>query len=406
MSVVAENANHLIDDKLARRNAMVLAVTQALAGGNNTILLATGAIAGAMLAPDKTLATVPITVYVIGLWLGTLPVGALARRYGRRTAFQIGTLCGIMTGIICCIAVLQASFVLFCAGALFSGFYAAAHQAYRFAAADTASEAFRPKAISYVLIGGIFAAIIGAQVVILTKDMWPPYLFAATYIAQAVVAAIAGLTLTLLKIPMPPVMTKAQSGRPISVIARQPKFIVAVACGIASYAMMNMVMTAAPLAMIECSHSITDAALGLQWHVLGMYVPSFFTGTLIARYGVERVIAAGFVLLIASALISIAGITLWHFWVGLVLLGLGWNFGFIGATALVTQTHRPEERTRVQSVNDFLVFGAMAIGSFGSGKILAVFGWAAVNQIIIPVVLTAGMMLLWLVLRGDGKAQA
>ena len=405
MSVVAENAKHLIDDTLARRNAMVLSVTQALAGGNNTILLATGAIVGAMLAPSKALATVPITVYVIGLWLGTLPVGALAHRFGRRTAFQIGSLCGILTGIICCIAVLQGSFVLFNVGALFSGFYAAAHQAYRFAAADTASEAFRPKAISYVLIGGIFAAIIGPQIVILTKDMWPPYLFAATYIAQAVVAAIAGLTLMLLKIPMPPVMSKSQSGRPMSVIARQPKFIVAVACGIASYAMMNMVMTAAPLAMIECNHSVTDAALGLQWHVLGMYAPSFFTGTLIARFGVERVIGAGFVLLIASAAISIAGITLWHFWVGLVLLGMGWNFGFIGATTLVTQTHRPEERTRVQSFNDFLVFGSMAIGSFGSGKVLATFGWAAVNQIIFPVVLTAGAMLLWLVLRRGTKAQ-
>jgi len=399
MSVVAENTKHLIDDKLARRNAFVLAVTQALAGGNNTILLATGAIVGAMLAPSKALATVPITIYVIGMWLGTLPVGALARRYGRRAAFQIGTLCGILTGLICCVAVLQGSFVLFNIGAAFSGLYAAAHQAYRFAAADTASEAFRPKAISYVMIGGIFAAIIGPQIVILTKDLWQPYLFAATYLAQAAVAALAGLTLSLLKIPLPPAVSKSGAGRPISVIARQPKFIVAVACGIASYAMMNMVMTAAPLAMIECSHTVTDAALGLQWHVLGMYVPSFFTGTLIARYGVERVIAAGFVLLIASAAISIAGITLWHFWLGLVLLGMGWNFGFIGATALVTQTHRPEERTRVQSFNDFLVFGAMAIGSFGSGKILALFGWAAVNQIVFPVVLTAGAMLLWLMLR-------
>ncbi len=399
MSVIAESANHLIDDRLARRNAMVLAVTQALAGGNNTIMLATGAIVGATIAPDKTLATVPITVYVLGLWLGTLPVGALARRYGRRTAFQIGTICGILTGIVCSIAVLQGSFGLFNVGALLSGFYAAAHQAYRFAAADTASEAFRPKAISYVLIGGIFAAIIGPQIVIVTKDLWSPYMFAATYVAQAGIAALAGLTLILLKIPMPPVMSKSQSGRPISVIARQPKFIVAVACGIASYAMMNMVMTAAPLAMIECSHTVTDAALGLQWHVLGMYAPSFFTGTLIARFGVERVIGAGFVLLIVSAAISIAGITLWHFWAGLVLLGMGWNFGFIGATALVTQTHRPEERTRVQSFNDFLVFGSMAIGSFGSGKVLALFGWAAVNQIVFPVVLTAGAMLLWLVLR-------
>ena len=396
MSTVAGNSTALIDDRLARRNAMVLAVTQALAGGNNTILLATGSIAGAMLAPSKLLATVPITVYVIGMWLGTLPVGALARRYGRRAAFQIGTLCGILTGLICCIAVLQGSFLLFNIGAGFSGLYAAAHQAYRFAAADTASEAFRPKAISYVLIGGIFAAILGPQIIIFTKDIWQPYLFAATYLAQAAIAALAGLTLSFLNIPKPKPVARHEAGRPLSEITRQPKFIVAVACGIASYAMMNMVMTAAPLAMIECNHSVTQATLGLQWHVLGMYVPSFFTGTLIARYGVERVIAAGFALLLISAAISMSGITLWHFWIGLILLGMGWNFGFIGATALVTQTHRPEERTRVQSFNDFLVFGSMAIGSFGSGKVLALFGWAAVNQIVFPVVLTAGAMLLWL----------
>jgi MFS family permease len=400
MSAAADTAqHHLIDDALARRNAVVLAFAQALAGANNTVLLATGAIVGAMLAPERIFATVPISVYVIGLWLGTLPIGWIARHYGRRTAFQVGTMFGVVTGLICCVAILQGSFLIFNIGAFFSGLYAAAHQAYRFAAADTASEAFRPKAISWVLIGGIFAAVIGAQTVILTKEMWPPYLFAATYLAQAAVAIVAGLTLMFLKIPRPPAPTAANAGRPLSEIARQPKFIVAVGCGIASYAMMNMVMTAAPLAMIECNHSVTDAALGLQWHVLGMFVPSFFTGTLISRFGVERVIAAGFVMLIASAVVSIAGITLWHFWVGLVLLGVGWNFGFIGATTLVTQTHRPNERNRVQSFNDFLIFGSMAIGSFGSGKVLALFGWAAVNQIVFPVVLTAGVMLLWLVLR-------
>jgi MFS family permease len=404
MSAAADTATHpLIDDVLARRNALVLACTQALAGANNTVLIATGAIVGAMLAPEKIYATVPISVYVIGLWLGTLPVGWLARHYGRRIAFQAGTLCGVLTGLICCIAVLKGSFAIFIVGALFSGLYASAHQAYRFAAADTASAAFRPKAISWVLIGGIFAAVIGAQIVILTKDMWPPYLFAATYLAQSVVAIVAGLTLMFLKIPRPPAVTDANRGRPLSQIVQQPKFMVAVVCGIASYAMMNMVMTAAPLAMIECNHSVTDAALGLQWHVLGMYVPSFFTGTLIVRFGVERVIAAGFVLLLASAVVSIAGITLWHFWVGLALLGMGWNLAFIGATALVTETHRPEERNRVQSFNDFLIFGSMAIGSFASGKVLALFGWAAVNEIVFPVVIGAGAMLLWLTLRERRK---
>jgi MFS family permease len=399
MTAVAEHDASLIDDTLARRNALVLAVTQAMAGANNTVMLATGAITGAILAPDKTLATLPVSIYVIGMWLGTLPVGALARRYGRRAAFQAGTVCGVVTGLICCVAVLQGSFLLFNLGALFCGAYAAAHQAYRFAATDTASESFRPKAISWVLVGGIFAAIIGPQVVILTKDVWAPYLFAATYLAQAAVAALAGVTLIFLKIPRPSLQSIADAGRPLTVIARQPKFFVAVVCGIASYAMMNMVMTSAPLAMIECQHSVTDATLGLQWHVLGMYGPSFVTGHLIVRYGVERVIAAGFVLLLASAAISMAGITLWHFWIGLILLGIGWNFGFIGATALVTQTHHARERTRVQSFNDFLVFGSMAVGSFASGKVLAVFGWAAVNEIVFPVVLVAGALLLWLVLR-------
>ncbi len=404
MTAAADAANHhLIDDALARRNALVLACTQALAGANNTVLLATGAIVGAMLAPDKIYATVPITVYVIGLWLGTLPTGMLARRYGRRTAFQVGTVCGVLTGLICCVAVLKGSFVIFNIGAFFSGLYASAHQAYRFAAADTASETFRPKAISWVLIGGIFAAVIGAQLVIATKDLWQPYLFAATYLGQAAVAIVAGLTLMFLKIPRPPAATPDNRGRPLSQILRQPKFVVAVICGIASYAMMNMVMTAAPLAMIECNHSVTDAALGLQWHVLGMYVPSFFTGALIVRFGVERVIAAGFVMLLVSAVVSIAGITLWHFWIGLILLGAGWNLGFIGATALVTETHRPEERTRVQSFNDFLIFGSMAIGSFASGKVLALFGWAAVNQIVFPVVLTAAVALFWLMLRQRRK---
>jgi MFS family permease len=400
----AEAANHpLIDDALARRNALVLACTQALAGANNTVLIATGSIVGAMLAPEKIYATVPISIYVIGLWLGTLPIGSLARRFGRRAAFQVGTLCGVLTGLICYVAVLQGSFAIFNVGAFFSGLYAAAHQAYRFAAADTASEAFRAKAISWVLIGGIFASIIGSQLVIVTKDMWQPYLFAATYLAQAAVAILAGLTLIFLKIPRPPALSATGRGRPLSQIVRQPKFVVAVVCGIASYAMMNMVMTAAPLAMIECSHSITDAALGLQWHVLGMYVPSFFTGSLISRFGVERVIAAGFAMLLVSAAVSIAGITLWHFWIGLALLGMGWNLAFIGATALVTETHRPEERNRVQSFNDFLIFGSMAIGSFASGKVLALFGWAAVNEIVFPVVITASALLLWLALRERGK---
>jgi MFS family permease len=289
--------------------------------------------------------------------------------------------------------VLQGSFLLFNIGAIFSGFYAAAHQSYRFAATDTASDAFKAKAISWVLVGGIFGAVVGPQLVIATKDMWQPYLFAASYIAQSAFALAAGGVLMLLKIPRLPPPTATSEGRPLSEIARQPRFVVAVACGVVSYSMMNMVMTSAPLAMVMCNHSVTDATLGIQWHVLGMFAPSFITGVLINRYGVVRVTGFGLLLLIVAAGIGIAGITLWHFWIGLALLGVGWNFAFIGATTMVTQCYRPNERNRVQAFNDFLIFGSMAIGSFSSGKLLANFGWDVVNEVTIPFVLAACVLL-------------
>jgi len=388
------------DDHLARRNALVLAVTQALAGGNSTVLVATAGIVGTTLAPDKSLATLPISIYVLGMWMGTLPLGALARRLGRRNALQIGTVCGVLTGLICCLAVLQGSFLLFNVGAVFSGLYASAHQSYRFAAADTASEAFRPKAISWVLFGGVVAAVVGPQLVIATQDLWPPYFFAATYVGQSALALISAGVLMFTNIPKPPPRSAAGNGRPLAEIAKQPRFVVAVACGVAAYSTMNLLMTSAPLAMVMCNHSVTDATLGLQWHVLGMYAPSFATGALISRFGLERITGAGLALIIVAAVIGIAGISLWHFWVALALLGVGWNFAFIGATTMVTHCHRPNERNKVQAFNDFLVFGSMAIGSFSSGALLVSFGWSMVNEVAFPVVLAATALLVWGTLRG------
>jgi predicted MFS family arabinose efflux permease len=387
-------------DRLARRNALVLAVTQALAGGNATVLVATAGIVGTMLAPDKGLATLPISIFVLGMWMGTLPLGALARRLGRRNALQIGTACGVLTGLICCVAMLRGSFLLFNVGAVFSGLYASAHQSYRFAAADTASEAFRPKAISWVLFGGVVAGVVGAQLVIATQDLWPPYLFAATYIGQSALALTSAGVLMFMNIPKPPPRSTMGDGRPLAEIAKQPRFVVAVACGVAAYSMMNLVMTSAPLAMVMCNHSVTDATLGLQWHVLGMYAPSFVTGALISRFGLERITGVGLALIIVAAVIGIAGISLWHFWIGLALLGVGWNFAFIGATTMVTQCHRPNERNKVQAFNDFLVFGSMAIGSFSSGALLVSFGWTMVNEVVFPVVLAATALLVWSALRG------
>ncbi|HZO45359.1 MAG TPA: MFS transporter [Xanthobacteraceae bacterium] len=405
MSAVAETSiDAAAGDRLARRNATILAVAQALAGGNNVVLIATGAIVGAMLAPDRSLATVPVSIYVVGMWMGALPRGWIARHYGRQASFFVGTGFGVLAGLFNCAAVVTASFTLLCIGALCTGFYAAVHQSYRFAAADTASDKFRPKAISWVMVGGIFAGLFGSQLVIFTKDLWQPYLFAGSFIAQAAVALVSAAVLVMVKIPMLPAHIAANPGRPISEIARQPRFIAAVACGVGSYSMMNMVMTSAPLAMVDCNHSISDAALGIQWHILGMFVPSLFTGSLILRFGVERIVGAGLALIMVSAVVSISGISLWHFWIGLTLLGLGWNFAFVGATTMVTQCHRPEERNKVQSFNDFLVFGSMAIGSFSSGALLVNFGWAMVNNLVFPVILAAAALLIWQATRPRAQA--
>ncbi|MBV9347541.1 MAG: MFS transporter [Pseudolabrys sp.] len=386
-----------VDDGLAKRNALVLAAAQALAGGNNTVVVATGAIIGGLLAPHPGLATLPITFMVLGMWLGTLPLGVLARRFGRRNALQIGSGFGVVSGLISCAGAIYGSFAVLLLGTFCAGLYAAAHQSYRFAAADTASEAFRAKAVSWVLAGGIFAAVIGPQLVIATKDLLP-YLFAASYLGQSACALLAAGVLAFVKIPPLP-KKHAETARPISQIARTPRFIVALACGVTSFAMMNMLMTSAPLAMVQCGHSVTDATLGIQWHVMAMYAPSFFTGSLINRFGVERITGVGLALLVVTGIVGISGITVAHFWGGLVLLGLGWNFAFIGATTMVTQCHRPNERNKVQALNDFLVFGSMAISSFSSGQLLAAFGWTLVNEMIFPTVAVAAGLLIWLSFR-------
>jgi len=371
-----------------------LAVAQALGGANSAIIFATGAIVGEMFAPNKALATMPISIFVVGMALCTLPTGAIAQRYGRRTAFMLGTTLGVLTGLLSSVAVLYGSFALFCVATFFGGAYAAVVQSFRFAAADCVAFDRRARALSAVMAGGVFAGVIGPQVVNLTMNFWEPYLFAATYLAQGAIALLSMAVLAGIKIP-PPVRAETEGGRPLMEIARQPRFIAAAVCGVVSYMMMNLVMTSAPLAMKLCGLPLTASNLGLQWHVIAMYGPSFFTGRLITRFGAPAIVVIGLLLTAAAAGVGLSGIDIPHFWTALVLLGVGWNFGFVGASTLVLECHRPKERTKVQSFNDFIVFGSMVIGSFASGGLLTAYGWSAVCLVTLPPLAFALITLAW-----------
>src|SRR5437879_840247 len=380
-------------DARARSNVVRLAAAQALTGANSAVIFATGSIIGATLAPDMSLATVPLSMYVVGIAAGTLPIGAIARAYGRRVAFIIGTGCGMLTGLLAAFAILRGSFVLFCCATFLGGLYGAVSQSYRFAAADGASAAYRPKAVSWVMAGGVFAGVFGPQLVQWTMDIWPPYVFAFSFLVQAMVALIAMAILAGVDAPKP-APSDFHGGRPLLEIVRQPRFIAAAICGIVSYPMMNLVMTSAPLAMKLCGLGVSDSNFGIQWHIVAMYGPSFFTGSLIARLGAPKVVAIGLLLEAGAATIGLSGITAMHFWATLIVLGVGWNLSFVGASALVLETHRPQERNKVQAFNDFLVFGTMAVGSFSSGQLLANYGWSSVNLVVFPPVLLALTVLL------------
>lgn len=354
-----------------------LAVAQALAGANSAIIFATGAIVGNTLAPSSAFATLPISIFVVGMAACTLPAGAIARRHGRRAAFLAGTGCGVLAGLLAVWSVVLGSFWLFCTATFFGGAYAAVVLSFRFAAADCVPPERKSRALSTVMAGGVFAGVIGPQLVTFTMELWLPYLFAATFLAQAAVAALSAFVLFGVRVPMPTVESTT-GGRPLGTVMRQSRFIAAVVAGVVSYMVMNFIMTAAPLAMRLCGLPQESSNLGLQWHIIAMFAPGFFTGHLIARFGVTRIVSAGLALTGASTVIGLTGVEVAHFWVTLILLGIGWNFSFVGASTMVLECHRPEEQTRVQSLYDFIVFGAMALGSFASGGLLTAYGWNTV----------------------------
>ena len=383
------------DDAKARKNAAVLAVAQALYGAVTTALVVTAGLAGSQLATDPSLATLPMSMMIVGTATTTFPISLLMKRVGRRTGFVGCALAGTCGGLLGAYALFERSFVLFLAGAFLIGIYQASASYYRFAAADLASPAFRPKAISWVMTGGIAAALFGTLLVMGTVDLLAPVTFAGTWTAMAGLALIAAVILLAVDIPYKEDIATA-TGRPLRVIARQPRYIVAALTGMLSYGIMMLVMTATPVAMLGCGFSVQDSSWVIQWHALAMFVPSFFTGSLITRFGAARISAIGMVLLVGAAISGLMGIRFENFAVGLVLLGLGWNFGFIGGTTLLTTTYEPAERNKAQGLNDFLVFGTTALTSLSAGKLLAWFGWSAVNYAVFPMVAMALAMIVWL----------
>ncbi|MBU2962405.1 MFS transporter [Citreicella sp. C3M06] len=392
-------------DSLAKRNVIVLVMAQALLGAQMPMIFTIGGLAGQSLAPNPCFATLPISLIVLGSMSAATPVSAFMQKFGRRAGFMLGTLGGALGGAVGAYALYIASFPLFLVGSFLTGIYMSAQGFYRFAAADTASEAFRPKAISYVMAGGLAAAIIGPQLVKLTANAFVvPFL--GTY-ATVIAVNLVGSTLFLfLRIPKPPVPAHdAPKGRSRRELLATPRIAVAVICAMVSYALMNLVMTSSPLAVVGCGFETADAANVVTAHVLAMYVPSFFTGHVIARIGVEKVIALGLVILASAGGVALTGVELEQFFAALVLLGIGWNFGFIGATTMLAGAHRPEERGRMQGLNDLLVFGGVTMASLASGGLMNCTGgspqagWAAVNMAMAPFLVLAGSALIWLLLR-------
>jgi len=382
-------------EALARRNVRLLSIAQALGGAGPPIVISLGGLVGQALAPDPALVTLPVSVYNLGLALGTLPAAYVMRRLGRRNAYVLSSVFGVAGGLLAAGGIFASAFLLFCLGTFVAGFYGSYVQSYRFAAAEGVPAPLRAKAISAVMVGGLFAAIIGPQLVIWTREAVPSASFAGSFLSQAALALLAMPALFLLRTPPVAATATQGGGRPLAEILVMPRYLLSVATGVVSYGLMTFVMTASPVAMVGHGHSVDHAALGIQWHVLAMFVPSFFTGALITRFGKERIAAIGLVLIAGSGAVALSGLDLGHFWISLILLGIGWNFGFIGATAMVTDCHTPEERGKAQGANDFLIFGAVACASFFSGNLLHASGWTAINWMIFPAVAVILVPLLW-----------
>ncbi len=384
---------------------MVLVIAQALLGAQMPMIFVLGGLAGQSLASNPCWGTLPISLIVFGSMTTAPWMSQVMQKWGRRVGFYCGITGGAVGAAIAAYALSVASFPLFLLGSYFTGIYMSAHGFYRFAAVDTASEGFRPKAMSYVMAGGLVSAIIGPQLAT-ASDLWLAVPIMGTYLTVVAINLTGFVLFLFLDIPTPEKpRIGALAGRTRLEMLKTPRILVAVIAAMVSYSLMNLVMTSTPLAVVGCGFDKVTAGHVVSAHVLAMYIPSFFTGHVIARFGVEKVVAIGLTILAAAGLVGLAGVDILNFYVALMLLGIGWNFGFIGASTMLSGAHSVEERGRIQGINDMIVFGCVTLASLSSGLLMncsgstVVAGWTAVNLAMIPLLALAGAALIWLVMR-------
>ena len=388
------------DQRRDWRNVAVLATCQMFYNSGRSLLVATSPLIAYVIAPDKALSTVPISLAVIGTAAASIPASLLMRRIGRGYGFAIGSAVGVIGGLACLWGIQAQDFLIFCLGALLFGFFSGFAQLYRFAAADVASPAFKPRAISLVLTGGLVAAFVGPELAKLGQHMVPGLPFMASYIFLVGLTIMSGIVVMAVDIPKLTAAEAKKGGRPIREIMRQPVFIVATFCAMVGQAVMNLLMTSTPLAMHHANHLFGSTAFVIEWHIFFMYAPGFFTGSIITRFGAIPVIATGIALQTASVAVALAGTEVMNFWAAMAILGLGWNFAFTGATALLTEAYEPAERAKTQAATNFIIFSLVAAGSLSSGALMHAFGWTWVNLGALPLLLMSLLAVLWLGWRG------
>ena len=389
-----------IDERAMKATVWRLFFCQALMNATMVGQAAMGAIVGHSLSADPALATLPMAVQMTAVMAASIPAAIIFGRFGRRTGFLLGAVISIIGSLVFAAGILMQDFFVYCVGSAFAGAGMGIAQHYRFAAAEAATPAYRPRAIALVMAGPVLSAIFGPELVKHTHLAFMPYMFLGTYLALALLPLACMVLLSRVELPPPP--PRAAVSTPVGEIMRRPAFVTAVVAGLVAYGTMNLAMTATPLEMLLCGFSVNASATVIQAHAIAMFAPGFFTGHLITRFGVRPVLVAGAALTASSVGVALMGETFWHFTVGLVLLGIGWNFMFVGATSLLATSYAPHERVRAQAANDFIVFGTVACTAFLSGYVHARFGWNALNLTLLPPLVAALALLAWQKSRGVG----